>query len=1209
MPAAIVAVASMAAGAAATGLAVSAGLVVAGGIGAAVIGGVTSLAATALLSSAAGLNKKAQSQSVDQLSKGVLLNTAGTVDPIPVIYGRRRIGGTRVLTESTGSSNEYLHIVIAHCEGPIDAIETVYLDDVATTDSKFSGLVTVEKFLGADDQAACQSLIDALPAKWTSAHRLRGVAYTYVKLKYDSNVFSSLPTITVDIRGRTVYDPRTSTTAWAQNPALCTRDYLTNARYGRGVPADDVDEAMFITAANDCEVTFTAPDSTTHPRHTCNGVIDTDQSSADNMVNLLSCCRGMLIFSARGYGLLIDKAQLPTSFAFTEDNITGGWTFSPGGKRTLYNRVRGNWFNPDNEWQPDIMVADSTTYRTLDNGLMLEAQIELPFTISSYEATILTQRHLRQSRFGMTATFRAFIAGMFCEVGDIVPITHSTPGWAAKPFRITRISLLSSDEVEVEVAEYDDSVYSATPLTTPRISAITNLPDPTDIPAPTNLVVGTSIVTQPDGTHVPRFQATWTAAASVWVVGYDVAWREDGGPWDTAFVTEPVFGLWATAVGRTYDVRVRSVGSLGTKSVWISSSGTQAAPTVGPAAPTASATGGLFSVRLTWAFGDSRKDIRSTEVWFASSNSRAAATRLTAEPFPGTEYTHPGLAPGAGGYYWLRVVDTWGNYSTWYPTSSGLYAVSSTDASNLLTQLQGALGEPQMAAALAARIELIDGPATLDGSVNDRIDSVSSALGSDLAAVETSASASASAITGLKAKWSVKVQTMADGVQALGGIELLSGANGQSSVAVLADKFLIYKPDGTGTPKQMLTLGTVNGVTALGLDGSMIIDGTVVARSIDSRGLAIRDASGNVILGSGTALASSNIAAGLSGNMIPNSDFSAGVSNWAQGYVQNPTGSWSGVILDPGGIDWTPAGGHAVGAVREGGAAAGRYDIYLSTLISVTPSTRYELSAYLAAHRCAVSLCVGYFKYVSGTLTQISETWFTSSGPDGNGGQNLAAWSRTGGFVTTPADATCVRIWVSGGATTSVSPYFWATRLFFARAGANQTQLSEWSAGGNSGAFAECNQITAANVSTFIAAAAIGTAYLTDAAITTAKIADANITSAKIGDAQVNTLKIAGEAVTVPRAATGVQEATTSAIYLDSGQRACVIATGFGATTSRTLTLDEVSTSGRIAQGDTGSGGGITLVEVFTAPYSGWFAFYAHGTGLGVGVMVIGAKR
>jgi hypothetical protein len=116
------------------------------------------------------------------------------------------------------------------------------------------------------------------------------------------------------------------------------------------------------------------------------------------------------------------------------------------------------------------------------------------------------------------------------------------------------------------------------------------------------------------------------------------------------------------------------------------------------------------------------------------------------------------------------------------------------------------------------------------------------------------------------------------------------------------------------------------------------------------------------------------------------------------------------------------------------------------------------------------------------------------------------------------------------------------------------------------GGFAFIGSITSANISTFIAGAAIGTAYISnaaitnalivDAAITTAKIGDAQITSAKIGDAQitsakigdaqitnakigtaaVDTLTIAGQAVTVPNSAftAGEYRNTVNATFQDA---------------------------------------------------------------------------
>ena len=121
----------------------------------------------------------------------------------------------------------------------------------------------------------------------------------------------------------------------------------------------------------------------------------------------------------------------------------------------------------------------------------------------------------------------------------------------------------------------------------------------------------------------------------------------------------------------------------------------------------------------------------------------------------------------------------------------------------------------------------------------------------DYAAVKTEANASAGDIVGLKARYGVKVDVNGHVV----GFEILDGSSSGSFV-ILADKLLIAKPDGSGTPIPMLSLGTVNGLTDLGLDGSLIVDGSIVARSINTNGLAIRDALGNVILSSGVPLTS-----------------------------------------------------------------------------------------------------------------------------------------------------------------------------------------------------------------------------------------------------------------------------------------------------------------------------------------------------------------
>jgi len=560
MPAVVAAAAGMAAGAAvATGMGF-----IAGTMAYAITAGVTSMVVSSVVGSALGGNEQQAASPAAQMARGILVNTASTVDPIQVIYGSRRIGGTRCLTEVTGATNEYLNLVIAHCEGPVSAINTIYLDGIAATDDKFAWLIDIEKHLGALDQVASAALIAELPDVWTSAHVGSGVAYTWIRLKYDQNVFHGVPVITADIDGRTLYDPRDLSTAFSANPALCILDYLTNTLYGRGIPLANIDIDSFIAAANTCDITYTDPLGVSRPQHTCNGVVNTDQNSTENIRSLLTSCRGTLLFSARGYGLLIDKAETPTTFEFNEDNIVGSWTIGAGSKRTRFNRVRGNWFNPDREWQPDIWPADSTAFRTTDNGLLLESQLPLPFTSNAYEAQIKTERHMRQSRFGKTLAFRATIAGMDCEVGDVVPVTHTTPGYASKPFRVQKIRLMSSDEVEVEMTEYDDSVYSDTPLTTPRTSPVTNLPDPRTVPAP-GIPDVTESKYETTGSAGVKARATmaWIAVPDAFVVDYLPEYRVAAGTWVVRPATSTVTADIDDIAPGSYEFRLRARNAMG----------------------------------------------------------------------------------------------------------------------------------------------------------------------------------------------------------------------------------------------------------------------------------------------------------------------------------------------------------------------------------------------------------------------------------------------------------------------------------------------------------------------------------------------------------------------------------------------------------------------------------------------------------------------
>ena len=94
----------------------------------------------------------------DDFETGVLLNKQSNDASIPVIYGERLVGGTRVFLDSGGgSTNQYLYMAIVMCEGEINSIEEIRIDDkVVTWASSLSDGTEVEVSLlaGSDDTAA-----------------------------------------------------------------------------------------------------------------------------------------------------------------------------------------------------------------------------------------------------------------------------------------------------------------------------------------------------------------------------------------------------------------------------------------------------------------------------------------------------------------------------------------------------------------------------------------------------------------------------------------------------------------------------------------------------------------------------------------------------------------------------------------------------------------------------------------------------------------------------------------------------------------------------------------------------------------------------------------------------------------------------------------------------------------------------------------------
>ncbi len=276
-------------------------------------------------------------QARQMLAKGqdILANKTSAGGKLPVIYGTRRVGSQIIYMDTSANDSRDLYVVYALAVGECEEIlgKTIELDGNPLTDSaRFleGGYIGTDKISsgngslnsvsqngtdslnltggtfgtsptakyryvmnlhhGAASQTADPMLIASMP-NWTSAHRLDGVAYIAAHYGYDKEgMWSGVPQLTVQVKGKKVFDPRdgtqtfgtVSTYKWSDNPALCFLDYITNTEYGKGLPIAKINTTTFSSAANTAD---TLVDPPFHNGST--KAITWSGNSGDDFVNVL----------------------------------------------------------------------------------------------------------------------------------------------------------------------------------------------------------------------------------------------------------------------------------------------------------------------------------------------------------------------------------------------------------------------------------------------------------------------------------------------------------------------------------------------------------------------------------------------------------------------------------------------------------------------------------------------------------------------------------------------------------------------------------------------------------------------------------------------------------------------------------------------------------------------------------------------------------
>jgi hypothetical protein len=431
--------------------------------------------------------------SVSGSNRGYQTTALGSALDHQIIYGKMRVGGARIYDEATGNNNKFLHRIIAVAGHEIEAFDSIYIDDDiitidgtgnVTSPERYDGKVRILTHLGSPDQVADATLVSE-SSKWTSEHRLRGIAYMYIRLEFDADTFpNGIPDITSIISGKKVYDPRTSTTSWSDNPALCLRDYLVSG-YGLAEDVVNIDDDLVIAAANVADQTNTIAGTT---RYTCNGAFTTASTPYDMISSLLTSMDGSMWY-AQGKWRMKPAYWTAPVLSLTENDLRSNINVSTRhSRRDNFNVVKGTFRGSESNWQTtDYPQVTNSAFLSADGGQESVADVDLPFTNNSVEARRIALISLERNRQQLTVSASFGLRTLEVQVGDNVTLTSARFGWSNKEFEVVSWSFGLVDEYDLQtnmvLRETAESIYDEVNDGIVYERDNTNLLSPFDVPS------------------------------------------------------------------------------------------------------------------------------------------------------------------------------------------------------------------------------------------------------------------------------------------------------------------------------------------------------------------------------------------------------------------------------------------------------------------------------------------------------------------------------------------------------------------------------------------------------------------------------------------------------------------------------------------------------------------------------------------------------
>ncbi len=458
----------------------------------------TVIAGYALRKLSAGALKGNDTQDDENIDEGVRLQVRpNSTNRIPVLYGTAYFGGI-ISDAELASNNQTMYYCVTLCEKTgtgTDSVASTYtfkdvywndtrivfqsdgitadyaIDRDGNVDRNISGLVKIHCYAGdSNSPVAPQGYSNgSLPnassvmPSWTSAQAMNDLVFIIVEVTYNrEKSLTNLGEITVELENS------------LKEPGHVLYDYMKNAVFGAGIPADYIDNTA-LNALNTYSaesVNYDSDDSTAATladRYQINGLIDTSRDVMSNLEAIASAAGSWVtfdIFSGK-WSVAINKEGTSVA-SFDDSNIVGNIGIQGTGIQDLYNSVRVEFPNRDIRDAPDFAKIDIPEADRNDNEFDNTLNISYNLLNEPIQAEILGLIELKQTRVDLIVTFRADYSYMNLKAGEIIDLTNTAAGWTNKDFRIISVREIHDADgalsVEFTALEYDANVYAVDDL-------------------------------------------------------------------------------------------------------------------------------------------------------------------------------------------------------------------------------------------------------------------------------------------------------------------------------------------------------------------------------------------------------------------------------------------------------------------------------------------------------------------------------------------------------------------------------------------------------------------------------------------------------------------------------------------------------------------------------------------------------------------------